>query len=369
MRRVLPGLAVLLGVLILAPVVAFYTVDPNWLKPRIEAMASKALGRKLELRGPLEVRRGWALTVTAHDIHLANVPGAETSDMLAVNTVEATVDLWRLVTHWQLAFPEIAVSGADLHVARNAQGEGNWHLGAVQQLKPERRARIPLIGHATIRDAKVSFKDEKSGYRVAANLREAKSETAGLQDPVKLQVSGDVGGQELAVDGTFGPFAQLIQTSQPYPIDTTLRVGATTSRIKGTIAEPAQFLGVDLATDSQIYDATTLFKALGLRAPPLPNLKITAKLKQDGQIWRADELKAAVGKVEMAGSLALTTGGEHPKATGELHCETLRLVDVQELMAGAPKPKPREKEARLIPNGPIPEATPPMDLDIALHCG
>src|SRR3954447_17322470 len=131
MRRVLIGLAILLGILLLAPFIAFYAVDPNWLKPRIEAMASQALGRKIELRGPLELKRGWALGITAHDVHLANAPGGEAQEMAAVDKVQATVDLWQLVTHRRLAIPEVAVTGADLHLERNAQGQGNWQLGAV----------------------------------------------------------------------------------------------------------------------------------------------------------------------------------------------------------------------------------------------
>jgi uncharacterized protein involved in outer membrane biogenesis len=163
MRRIVIGVAVLLGLLILLPLAAFYMVDPNWLKPQIEAMASKSLGRKVELRGPLELKRGWTLQIAAHDVHLANVPGGEAGEMMAADTVRASIDLWQLVTHGRVALPEVAVSGADLHLERNADGHGNWELGAVQQLKPERRTTIPFIGHATIRDSKIAFKDQKSG--------------------------------------------------------------------------------------------------------------------------------------------------------------------------------------------------------------
>src|SRR4051794_21549610 len=98
MRRIAIGLALLLGLLILIPAVAFFTIDPNWLKPQIEAAASKALGRKVELRGPLELKRGWTMQISAHDVHVANIPGGEAKEMLAADNVVASLDLWQLIT-------------------------------------------------------------------------------------------------------------------------------------------------------------------------------------------------------------------------------------------------------------------------------
>jgi uncharacterized protein involved in outer membrane biogenesis len=369
MRRVVIGILVVLGILIAVPVVAFFTLDPNWLKPRIEAMASEALGRKVEIRGPLELQRGWTLRFAANDVHVENAPWGEADELMSAQRVEASVDLWQLLTHRQIAIPDVALTGADMNLERNEKGEGNWTLGAAKEAAdPENRAEIPYIGQAAIRDSKFSFKDLASGYQVASEIREATTKTTGMEDPVDLHVDGTVGGEVLKVDGKLDPFNKLTKSDQPYKIDAALQLGSARTKVQGQIRDPANMAGIDLAVDSEVTDATELLKAVGVTVPELPDFRLAGKIRQEGQTWRGDDLQARVGKVEMAGSLAFESGGVRPKVSGELHCDTLRVVDVQELTAGKEE-EPQPEDGRLIPPAPIPTSLPPVDVDMDLRCG
>ena len=371
MRRIVIGILILLGILVAVPLVAFFTVDPNWLKPRIEAMASEALGRKVEIRGPLELDRGWTLRLAANDVHIDNLAWGEADELLAAERIEASIDLWQLVTHRRIAVPQVALSGADLNLERNDKGEGNWQTGvareAAERIDPQARADIPLIGEAVIRDAALSFKDLGSGYEVAGNIREASSRTAGLDQPVELKVDGEVSGQPLKVDGQLGPYYQLVHSDRPYPVEADIELGSTRTKVSGRIADPANMAGVEMTVQTAVTDGTQLLNAMGLTVPELPDFTFKADLKQDGEVWRADGMDASIGKVKLGGDVAIDTGGERPRISGGLHCETLRVVDLQDLTAGKEE-EPKPEDGRLIPPAPIPTALPPVDIDMDLRC-
>ncbi|HEX3350062.1 MAG TPA: AsmA family protein, partial [Acetobacteraceae bacterium] len=121
----------IVAVLVLAIVVGVGAVallfDPNTLKPRIEAAAERATGRKLEIRGPITLLASLTPGFTANDIVFANAPGGSPEPMLAVARVEGRIDPMELLAG-RLKVVSLTVVHPAILLEINAAGVPNWRF-------------------------------------------------------------------------------------------------------------------------------------------------------------------------------------------------------------------------------------------------
>src|SRR3954464_12376869 len=103
-------------------------MDWNLLREPIARRISASLGRSFAIDGDLEVHLALHPRIVAHDVHLANVPGAHEPDMAQVKRLEFTVDLLQLLAG-RLAFPEVALSQPRVALEVDRNGAANWHFG------------------------------------------------------------------------------------------------------------------------------------------------------------------------------------------------------------------------------------------------
>jgi uncharacterized protein involved in outer membrane biogenesis len=127
LRKSAIGLAILLFLVLAGLILAPALVDLNRLKPRIAAQLAAETGRSVELLGPLGLSLLPGLTITAHDIRLANLPGAAAKDMVRLRALEVKPAFWPLlkgafeIRSARLIQPEIELE-------RLADGSDNWHF-------------------------------------------------------------------------------------------------------------------------------------------------------------------------------------------------------------------------------------------------
>jgi len=350
-KKILIGLAALMVLLVGGTAVAFWTVDPNVLKPYAERAVSAALGRTFRIQGDLEIERGWTIRIRAHDVRLANAGWSERPDMATVETVEASLDLWDLVTRQQITIPEVVLDRPVASLERNAEGRANWEFGNPQDQAPADdqppadHADLPFIGKLIVHDAEVGYRDATTGQDIHTTLASFTAEAQGETRQMKVTAEGQVNDLPLELDGTFGSYQMLAESGEPFPIQGELTLGQSLIKLNGTIADPANFQGVVLDMDLAAQDLTKALVLVGLPAPEIPPFDLDGHLTRKGEEIRMEGLNGQVGDSSIAGWIAFGSGGDRPKVTGDLTSPNLDLDDLAGLIGRPPATGPGETAA------------------------
>jgi uncharacterized protein involved in outer membrane biogenesis len=127
LRKSAIGLAILLFLALAGLILAPALVDLDRLKPRIAAQLAAETGRSVDLLGPLGLSLLPRLTITAHDIRLANLPGAAAKDMVRLRALEVKPAFWSLLKG-AFEIRSARLIQPELELERRADGSDNWHF-------------------------------------------------------------------------------------------------------------------------------------------------------------------------------------------------------------------------------------------------
>ncbi|MGN8157918.1 AsmA family protein [Salinisphaera sp. SWV1] len=202
------GAAISVVVLIAAMLVTLRcTVDPDAYRSRVEAAVSDAIGRDIDISGPVRLSLLPWPSVRFGAVTVANADGFGAQPLARIRAGHITLRLLPLFTG-HLRLGTLDIHGLTLKLTRHANGRTNWQ-GVVRRLSaaPERapqpqpgpsaRGRdLPLssleIGAVAISGAEVSYDDEASD-------RHYRFDKAGLDtgrisngQPFRLEAGGDL---------------------------------------------------------------------------------------------------------------------------------------------------------------------------------
>src|SRR5258706_3360075 len=133
MRRValiILGIAAgLTALVLLAVAIAVATFDPRTLVAPVQARVKAATGRELTINGPIDLKLSLEPRIVVSDVSLGNAPWGKTPDMVHARRVEARVALLPLMSR-RFEVVELALVEPVIALETDAQGRGNWDLGA-----------------------------------------------------------------------------------------------------------------------------------------------------------------------------------------------------------------------------------------------
>jgi uncharacterized protein involved in outer membrane biogenesis len=179
---------------------------------------------------------------------------------------------------------------------------------------------LSMTDTATDTDVKVNFATLESDAQDAAHL-------------VTLEGGGRVRGQPVQLKGRVGSLHDWHSGSQPYPVQATVQLGETQIEVDGTLKQPQQFTNFKAKVALQGPDPATLVTFLPVPLPHLPPYQFSGQLERTEQRWRLTAFKGALGKSDIAGTLALDLGGTRPFLRGALRSQHLRLDEMMATMA------------------------------------
>ncbi len=124
MKRVLLAVGVLIAILVLAALCLPFLVNANEFRPRIEAAATAAVGRKVSL-GDLSFSI-FSGSLKAQDLSIADDPRFSSEPFFRAKSLALGVNVWQLLTSRTVAITDMTVSDADIALIENAAGEWNF---------------------------------------------------------------------------------------------------------------------------------------------------------------------------------------------------------------------------------------------------
>src|SRR6476646_10193072 len=160
-RKLLIGAGAVLGVLIVAALVAPLLYDLNKWKPEIVAMVKQATGRELVIDGPMSLAILPVPRVTVAAVKFFNAPGSKDPNMVEVKSITVKPALFALMTG-RLEVDEVTLVEPKIVLEINAEGKPNWEFTpSVAEAKPvaaKPSSLAPLsLGRLTIENGTLIF--------------------------------------------------------------------------------------------------------------------------------------------------------------------------------------------------------------------
>ncbi len=168
LKRALIVVAAVLGLLLVALVVLTRFIDPARFKPQIEAVAFDAIGRRLELTGPIELAWFPTLALRTGAGSLDDAAGFGGAPFASWDSARFGARLLPLL-RGRFELDRVTIDGLRLRLARNADGVGNWERLGPPPTQPAGSApvRPPLrIAGVALTHAQVEYLDARDGTRI-----------------------------------------------------------------------------------------------------------------------------------------------------------------------------------------------------------
>lgn len=341
-RRLLKVLIALVILVVIAAVALVFVFDPNMFKPRLESMAREQ-GIELDINGNLGWQLWPALGVEVNQIRVAAVSAPEQT-VARLNQASlrlAVAPLFR----GDVEVHHILVDGAELNLAVNEQGVGNWEAlvpDSASETSPGEPTAEPssdgetgqalslAVEQFTFSNAALRYRDQRSGqdltlaplnlgvtgfnlqgqpFRLNLGL-EATVEDPETLGNEPLSVAGDLNGQvTLAED-----YSRLVLSEGRLRLELA-RAGASddirlslNARVDDLLTGPRFQSDLDLAP----FSPKALMAVLSLPAPEmahpeaLSRVALTARVEGSAEQLRIDPLTVELDATRIEGRAAVT---------------------------------------------------------------
>lgn len=297
----------LLGLLAAALAAIPSFVDANAFKPEIVAQIKQATGRDVTIDGPIRLSLLPMPEVTLDGLHVSNVTGADTADMVVATSITVRLSLLGLLTG-ELRPAEVTLVEPRIALQIDASGQPNWQFPATPGSKPLPLPRI------VIENGTLSFRDARSDLSIVAAKATVAASADSIDGPLSLTAGATVNDVPVAIDLAAGPKGAA-KGDEGHTIDLTLQAAGGRLSFTGTASKlgpDARLSGkASASADNLVAFARALIAMAGRPQPPLPSL-LAGKFRFDGSVElsattvAARDFTLALADDSGTGSLALT---------------------------------------------------------------
>ncbi|HJS86349.1 MAG TPA: AsmA family protein [Acetobacteraceae bacterium] len=330
----------LLPVLVIGGGVVAWQVAQSSLRHIVEARASAALGRKVNI-DRLHFSPGRIATLTADDVVIANPEGWPAGDppLADIKHLVIRLDLWTYLRHRQIDIPEIDVQQPHVFAAEKPDHAANYHLAMASSGGSETRiGTLRIEGgevHAVLAplraDFTVAVRTEQAPDRPAALLADARGTYAG--QPIQASMAG-------------GAILGLRDATHPWPINLRIANGRTEARLEGSVAQPLALAGAQLRLQFAGPSLSTLRPLTGIALPETPPFQLSGTLDFADHRVRFHDIAGRVGSSDLGGTITVEPGEPRPVVQAELASRAVDLADLGGFVGAPPGHEAAKPRAR-----------------------
>jgi len=327
MTRFLIALAALIGLIAFIVLVAPAILPAKAYKARLEAAASKAIGREATIGGDISFRLAPAISFTAKDLAIANAEGFEGDHLARIAKADFGVRLMPLLSG-KVEITRFALDAPEFNFRKSADGRVNWNLASPAPSGEAGASPISDInlGVVTIADGRGLYEDAaaKQTYRIE-NLN-AKARLNALREPfeldAKLTFQGAPAEVSLVVNSLAGLAAKEGANVKINAAIDNAKLAADMTLAPGDALAwtgPVNLAAPDLPRFASLF-------GIALReAPGFDNLSLSGEASGASKSLSLSTVSIVFDKIEAGGDLALDWSGPKMRATGALATPVLDL--------------------------------------------
>lgn len=326
------------GIVAALVVLAVLAFDSNWLKGPIERGVSARLDRAFTIGGEFDIEPRLPLRFVMTDVRLANPPWAQEPDTLRIERVAFSLALVPLL-RGRVVLPEVDLQRPVVDLERSADGANNFAFGKAEPPPPgEPPPPPPVIGRLTVDEGLFLFHDPANETALVVEVVTTEGDGPNLQ----FSARGTYQGAPSEATGTGGSMLAIADTTAPYPLRGTFRIGKTQAMLDGTITGLAALAAADLRLDLSGESLSDLYPLLGLSLPPTPPYRITGRLIREGVYWRLHDFTGTVGDSDLAGDVDVAYEEGRARVHAALTSKLIDLDDLAGFIGAKPQAGPGE---------------------------
>lgn len=355
MKKILLGVAALLGVAIAGAVIGPSFIDWNNYKSQIAQQAAEVTGRAVQIDGDISLRIVPAPELSAKGLRIANVEQGSDADMATVEQLQVRVAFWPLLKG-HLQVESVSLISPKILLETYADGRNNWTFGAVPDevggadaaADPRTSQRIreePASEEAedTLKIDSLSLRGAILVYRNASRNVEERLENLdadvlaeSLKGPFSLKGKGRYRGHDADFEIVSGRWVDAGATQLSASL--ALPAQAAKAQFSGTVSRHIE--GVSLRGTSKLSGGNlgALLVTAGLQSETPAALsnpfRLETEISADSQRLTASKMIIALGDAEVSGEVEL----EHQmprKVNVSLNASRLDLDSLLEASASA----------------------------------
>jgi AsmA protein len=281
MKRILTIVGAALCLLILILILIPLLVNGNTFRPKLEDMASQALGRKVQI-GNLAFSL-FSGSLRADNLSIADDPRFSQSPFLTASSLKIGVEVWPLITSKQLNVTGITIEKPVVHLISNSANQWNYSTLANTGNSASSQPRAQQTNNLTVAKLNVINGEVTmmpAGAKAPSVYNNVQMETTNfsLTSAFPVTLSMDLpGGGTMKLNGTVGPVNSTDATLTPLEADVHI---ASFDIAKSGLVEPASGLSglVDLTNHLSASNAKAHLKGVAT----LRKLKLAANGSPSG---------------------------------------------------------------------------------------
>ncbi len=308
-------------------------------RPRIQALASQAIGRPLIISGPIRITPTLWPTIEINRLEIGNPTGFPGQPFLRVDALRGALDLIGLL-NGRLAFGEVSSRGVRARLVRHADGETNWSFDLGQATPPS--ADAPARGAAAngpifaglerlcIENAFLTWEDGENS--LVRELRVDRAVAAAPANaPIQLAAAGELFEQtfEVWLDG--GPADWLITGDRPWPADLEAQLGETALQLNGSLEIQGAAPDWGLEVRLQGPNLQTLGAITGSTLPEAGPWALEARASGTALGVELTSLQASAGAGHLSASGLLDLSAPRPLLRAAVDLDRLDAAILQQL--------------------------------------
>ena len=302
---------------------AVQKISTGPLRTLAEKKLTQALGLEVSI-DELEASLLPTPHLRAEGIRVTNRPGRSTRNVLRIDRIDIGIELWPLLERIVL-IDELEIKGADLHLETDSEGllAGDPKLDALVDDQGEDSLKLQLR-RLHIEPLRIFYRNNHRDVSHSLILDSLRLEAEELGGEIALDLQGRFEGSPIALSGRVGSLRELLNRTQPFPIEFQGRLFEANFEAKGTVREPWTLTGLDVVLSAEIPQLTIQGHSL----PQLGTVQLVGHLSDhDGSLGleklRLDSTKTAPVRLSVQGSVDDLLGLREVEV--EILTETLSL--------------------------------------------
>ena len=308
----------LLAAVAAALVGAVTLFDWNSLRRPAERFAGRVTGCVVSI-GHLAVRVSLSPTIIVDDLTISSARDAESKPLARAGRLEFDLHLPSLLSD-EIVLPRLHLTNADVNLIRSADGTANW----APPHRAGQRGRSVTVRAVSVDNVTIAYHDAQ--LELTAYLRGKRRDDGDYR--TRFGLSGQWRRSEFTGIADTGGTISLRDSTESFPIRLALKVGRTSIKAEGHVADITRFQYIDASFDISGPSLASLYPTLRLVLPDTPPYRVSGKLERDGDHFRYQNFIGTIGNTDIRGDAEYETREPRPFLTATVTSRRLDLADL-----------------------------------------
>jgi len=344
MRKFIIAIIALLGIVIVAALVAPFLIPLDWIKDKAVAQVEAATGRKLTIAGDVSLSLLPNVQVRVADVSFANRPGSDVAEMATLSSLALDVELMPLLSG-DLVINEFVLIDPVIHLETDASGAVNWVMSAPKGetgmsgtdtgtaedsvATGSDAAGSGLnslrLGDVRIENGQVTYRDGVTGQTTQLSGINVTLAMPDLDSPFTAKGDLVYQGQKVDFDAGMGSL-QALSDGQSTNARFALESAAMNASFAGDVAKGGALEGdVTLSIPSLRSLTAWLAVPLAENSPAPESLTVSGRLAMNGDVISFTGAQIAADDLKASGDLGVDLSGQRPAISADLTSDMLDL--------------------------------------------